>query len=59
MIEGKINPDNYVIMEALSDRYGWTPTQIRKQDVNDINSYLQIIAIKNLIEKHKMKKDGR
>jgi hypothetical protein len=30
-------------MEALSQRYGWTPNQIREQPTEDILQYLEII----------------
>lgn len=33
-------------MEMLSDRYGWTPRQIREQYVEDIEQYVRIIGIK-------------
>jgi len=38
-------------MEALSQRYGWTPDQIRESKVSDINQYLEIIAEINRQEK--------
>lgn len=40
-------------MEALSDRYGWTPAQIREQNIEDIEAYLDIIRAKHRIEKMK------
>lgn len=30
----------------LSERYGWTPEEIRKQPVSDILAYVQIITAK-------------
>lgn len=30
-------------MEALSERYGWTPQQIRDMDMQDVHQYLEII----------------
>lgn len=42
-------------METLSDRYGWTPSQIREQRAEDIEQYMQIIRIKNKIERSKRK----
>jgi hypothetical protein len=38
-------------MELLSDKYGWTPKEIRNQRAEDIENYLEIISIKNLIQK--------
>ncbi len=43
----------------LSDKYGWTPKQIREQDHRDINDYLEIIREKNALEKYYNKKYGR
>jgi hypothetical protein len=40
-------------MEILSDRYGWTPDQIRAQRVEDIEQYMQIIRVKHRIERSK------
>jgi hypothetical protein len=42
-------------MELLSEKYGWTPTQIRAEKWEDINSYLDIIAIRNKLEKARKK----
>lgn len=33
-------------MESLSDAYGWTPNQIRRMRVDDIEAYLQIRDMK-------------
>jgi hypothetical protein len=38
-------------MEILSREYGWTPSQIRKQNVIDIENYFEIIRARNKIEK--------
>lgn len=38
-------------MEMLSKEYGWTPSQIREQSVDDINQYIEIINQKNKIAK--------
>lgn len=47
-------------MEMLSERYGWTPMQIREQRVDDLVAYLDIITLKNKIEKRQSsKKYGR
>lgn len=40
-------------MEILSDRYGWTPGQIREQRVEDIEQYMAIIRVKNRLERSK------
>lgn len=39
-------------MERLSERYGWTPDQIRAMRVEDVRQYLEIIAEIAKIEKH-------
>jgi len=33
----------YIQMEALSDRYGWLPSQIRKESLNDMMMYSAIL----------------
>jgi len=58
-LRGKKNADNIVIMEMLSDKYGWTPSEIRKQRVSDIKMYLQILREKNTLQKYYSKKYGR
>ena len=45
-----------VIMELLSERYGWLPSEIREQKISDIHDYLDIIAIKNMLAKNNLKK---
>ncbi|MCX6785915.1 MAG: hypothetical protein NTZ18_03645 [Candidatus Komeilibacteria bacterium] len=45
-------------MENLSERYGWLPSQIRQEQWQDIEIYLDIIATKNLLEKAENKKYG-
>jgi hypothetical protein len=50
-LRGKAPPSNEVIYELLSEKYGWTPQQIREQPAQDIINYLQIIQIKNAINK--------
>lgn len=49
-------------MEALSERYGWTPSQIRVERAEDIRAYISIVSTKQKIEKRKldtMKRYGR
>ena len=48
-----------VIMEMLSNRYGWTPSQIREQRWQDIENYLDIILVEKKVEKYLKKKYGR
>lgn len=43
-------------MESLSDRYGWTPSQIRKEKYQDMLDYIDIISVKNRLEKENSKK---
>jgi hypothetical protein len=43
-------------MELLSDKYGWTPNQIREIPMNDIEDYLEIISMKNRLEQAQIKK---
>lgn len=45
-----------VLMESLSERYGWTPSQIREQRVEDIEQYMQIISVRNKLERRKHNK---
>jgi len=43
---------SYIIMEALSERYGWTPDQIRNMKMVDVKNYIAIIQQKKIIEKN-------
>lgn len=43
----------------LSREYGWLPSQIKKENYQDISNYLNIISIRNLIEKARAKKYAR
>jgi len=43
-------------MEKLSKEYGWTPDEIRNLRVSDLQNYLDIISIKNQLEKARNKK---
>jgi len=43
-------------MEILSERYGWLPSQIRNERLEDIIDYVDIIEVKNIIEKEQSKK---
>ena len=38
-------------MEMLSERYGWTPDQIRNLRLDDLQYYIEIIRIKKQREK--------
>ncbi len=40
----------------LSAEYGWLPSQIRKEDENDIYDYINIIQTKRFIENNQNKK---
>ena len=51
--------DMIVKMEALSEKYGWTPKQIREMSTEDISAYWQIMAMKVKIENQKLKKLNR
>lgn len=46
-------------MEMLSDKYGWTPNQIREMDMLDVEEYLKILNDKASIEKKESKKHKR
>jgi len=50
-LEGKKPWSDPIIMEALSERYGWTPKQIRDMPITDIFQYLEIIKAIKSIEK--------
>lgn len=54
-LEGKSSPDLCVKMEALSREYGWTPTEIREQPLEDIEAYFEIIRMRNKLESRKLK----
>jgi hypothetical protein len=43
-------------MEMLSDRYGWLPSQIRNESVDDMIDYVDIAGVKNKIEIENSKK---
>lgn len=43
-------------MEMLSKEYGWLPSEIRKEKVDDILKYIKIISMKRNIEKAELKK---
>lgn len=45
-----------VVMEALSERYGWTPDQIRAMALEDVLSYFDVIAAKNRLQYKRNKK---
>jgi len=40
----------------LSEKYGWLPSQIRDERLDDILSYIDIITIKNWISKKQFSK---
>jgi hypothetical protein len=50
-VEGKVPQSFIVIAEALSERYGWTPDQIRQLRLEDVNAYIEIISIKQRLQK--------
>lgn len=52
-LQEKKTPSFEVIMEMLSERYGWTPDQIRQISMEDIDSYVQIIAEKERLKNKK------
>jgi len=55
-LEGKKTPCNYIKMEILSEKYGWTPKQIKELDDDDIKMYLRIISEKNFLQMRELKK---
>jgi len=46
-------------MEALSERYGWTPDEIRSMRISDILQYLEIINEFNNIKKIEQMRNKR
>lgn len=58
MLTGKGKIDDFIIMEMLSQEYGWTPREIRKQRYSDIKTYVDIISVRNLIEKANLKRNA-
>lgn len=55
-LNGKASPKNEVIMEILSERYGWLPSEIRNERLEDMLNYVDIIEVRNIIEKEQSKK---
>jgi hypothetical protein len=45
-----------VMMEILSSEYGWTPSQIREQRVDDVMNYWYIMNERKYYEKQQSKK---
>lgn len=43
----------------LSERYGWTPDQIRDMKWDDVQAYIEIISIKRREEVRQIKKHGK
>lgn len=58
-MQGKKTASGMVIMEILSREYGWLPSQIRRERAEDIINYIEIIKMRNLLEKNNQKKYGR
>lgn len=58
-LKGKGKTLDIVLFEMLSERYHWTPDQIRDMRQDDILDYLVIIRAKKRIEKFNQKKNGR
>jgi len=54
-LEGKSSPSLEVQMEFLSDKYGWTPNEIREQSLADIEYYLEINRMKSKLQKKNKK----
>jgi len=52
-LKGKKSLSNETVFFLLSDRFGWTPSQIRNMSIIDIQNYLEMISIKNKIENKK------
>ena len=52
-LDGRGIPTNELIMELLSQEYGWTPSQIRAERLSDVMSYLDIIEARNSLQKNK------
>lgn len=48
-----------VIMELFSQRYGWTPDEIRAMAVEDVDVYLQIIQTEGAIRKSRELKNKK
>lgn len=45
-------------MELLSDRYGWTPDEIRAMRLEDVEAYVTILNMKADLEKARAMKHG-
>lgn len=51
-VEGKMPADPIVIMEMLSEEYGWTPDQILAVPMEIIDAYVRIIKIRRTLQKN-------
>jgi hypothetical protein len=54
--------DNFVLERlddfALSDRFGWTPAQIREMSVEEYHDYHAIIEISDVLAKNRKETDS-
>jgi len=55
-LKGEKVPDDIVIMEMFSERYGWTINEIREQPIDIILQYLEILNVKGRLEREANKK---
>lgn len=46
-------------MEALSHRYGWKPSEIKKEAFIDLAHYLKIIDLENRLKKKYLDKNKK
>ena len=46
-------------METLSEKYGWTPKQIKEQSASDILDYWNIVNVKKMLREAEAKKNKR
>ena len=49
MLESRMKPISEIVLEVLSKEYGWLPSQIKKENYIDIEMYLRILKIKQII----------
>lgn len=52
-MQGKKSPSRMVIMEFLSYHYGWLPSEIEKEDWDNIVMYYELLKIRTKIQNGK------
>lgn len=50
---------SYLMMESLSDTYGWTPSQIKSLTVAEVKYYWEILRMKAKLQNAQIKKNKK